>query len=909
MSTSTRGGPEPFINELYPSSLLKSLLKQMMAQFAAQGACIALYDERTGHMRIQAHLRSRSTPRGSGAEGIRPVRRRMTVHLENNVNQPSTNTGRLRNNAFQSLDDVDEISPQQSELFAANTTYPIGHDLIGFTWQKNDAYVMSHDDYLSLFHDGETFPYKTDILPTCYLSVPIREALLPDDLQESIQQTNILGVIVLYQVQPGLGTMFQQRQRLEALQAVERIALYLQNYQLQHGQRRSSEYLQQLQEISTVFPTSVQLSDLIENMHRFVKQVVDASSILLTLYDRDTERIYDVFALNNGMRMDDLVEQATGHVKEERPTWWQVVQQEKKTLAFSPAQEPHKMAFYSELLGGAWGDQRQAESFLLLPMKIFNRVIGSLSIASKHPNAYHPEEIQVLETMIQIVTVGVENVKLYQRDRSLLQETNKLLQDTRQSEMRLAAVNSALQSIGSVLHVNALLNNFVNSVASLINVELCVFFQPSKDQRELVAQAIYSPSSFSQADDDSDLPAIMPPTSEETENALISMIRLPFKTTILEQHISENFFYLDAQSLEELAQSCGEGGALFLEALSETEMQQMLMITMSYQGEFMGLLAVPAPREHHGFHPREVGTLLAICAQATSALRNAQLFEQREMAYAELQRMDRLKDEFLVTASHELRTPLSAIKGYASLLQRQSARATPQHVLRYSTKIAQASQQLNDLVSNMTEAAQIGAVDKKMQIEPVHVLSAAEMAKNLLSLNNEQDVSLKVPGTLWVNGDAVCFRQVLTNLLENAAKYSPPDTQITLSATSALLKDVKNTLPEDQARTVHTERDDLRVVLIRVKDQGEGILPEDQKKIFEKFVRAPRSLTTPVRGSGLGLYICRRFVESMNGRIWLEESIPNQGSTFTLYLPEVEPPAEIGAQDTGEYKFSQDFSR
>jgi signal transduction histidine kinase len=85
-------------------------------------------------------------------------------------------------------------------------------------------------------------------------------------------------------------------------------------------------------------------------------------------------------------------------------------------------------------------------------------------------------------------------------------------------------------------------------------------------------------------------------------------------------------------------------------------------------------------------------------------------------------------------------------------------------------------------------------------------------------------------------------------------------------------------------------------------DQGEGVLPADRELIFDKFVRAPRSLTTPVRGSGLGLYICRRYVEAMGGKLWLEQSMTNKGSVFTFYLPCVEPLIEAGEQVTGEYK-------
>jgi signal transduction histidine kinase len=143
----------------------------------------------------------------------------------------------------------------------------------------------------------------------------------------------------------------------------------------------------------------------------------------------------------------------------------------------------------------------------------------------------------------------------------------------------------------------------------------------------------------------------------------------------------------------------------------------------------------------------------------------------------------------------------------------------------------------------------------------------------------------------------------LTNLLENAAKYSPAESSITLSASRTTLADIMDLLPLDQQDPVLlVEQGASPLVLIRVKDHGEGVLPGDRDLIFDKFVRAPRSLTTPVRGSGLGLYICRRYVEAMGGKLWLEQSIPNKGSVFTFYLPYVEPLVEAREQVTGEYK-------
>jgi signal transduction histidine kinase len=906
-STSTWSGPESYADDGYPASLLKYLLQQMMAQFAAQGACLALLDESVGQMRILAHIRQRGLPSshaplalpGTGPGGMR---RRMTVHLEHDG---AASPNRRQRSVLPSLDDLEDVTPQQSSLFAVDSTYPKGQDVIGFAWQKNDAFIVkSHEEYLEIFHSGQADAMHTDMVPSSYLIVPIEEPLLLAEVHGQRQSGSLLGVMVLYQMTSSIGSGFQPRQRQEALQAVERVALYLQNDRLQRSQHRTWEYLQLLQEVSTAFPTTVSLPDLVEKMYRFIKQVVNVSSIMLTLYDRDTERIYDIFAVSHDKQVLGLSDQPTVSTKEERPVWWQVTQQEKHTLQFSPSHDPEEAELYHELLGGAWGDQRQAEVFLLLPMKMFSRSVGSLRLSSQRVRAYGPEEVEVLETMVQIITVGIENVKLYERDRQLLHEA-------KQREAQLAGINSALQSVSAVLNVGELLTSFVGSVADLVHVDLCVFFQLSQDKEELVAQALHGLSSATMQDDGSDLPALAPPRNKAEHEALIRMIRLPFKDTFLEQMVNEGgFFYLEATQLDDLAQKCDEGGAIFLR---ETILQpsipgrQMLMIPMTYQTELVGLLGVPTPKGVRFFRPKEVGTLLAICAQTTSAIRNANLFGQREEAYAELQRMDKLKDEFLVTASHELRTPLSAIIGYTSLLRRQSSRISPPQILRFATKIGGAAQQLLDLVSNMTVAAQMGALDKRLDltIAPVQVLSAAEIAASMLSMSAEQKINHSVDPELWVNGDALYFRQVITNLLENAAKYSPSESQITFSAEAKTLIEMQNLLPEDQIdHAAMVEQEGMPIVLIRVQDQGEGILPEDESRIFEKFVRAPRSLTTPVRGSGLGLYICRRYVEAMGGRLWLEKSIPNKGSTFTFYLPRVESPIETGEYETGEHKKS-----
>lgn len=890
MSTAIWGEPKPVTDDQYLATLLKKLLYSMMKQLAAQGACVALYDDTIGQMVIRLHVRFSGECPGAG--GTDPElastnpsvpARRMSTSLASPDGPAPEQTKRQALPA----DALEIVQPaHENALFPVGSAYPPGKDLVGYLWRKNEVLVVRHENYLAARESSHLPPLQDDVTPTCYLAVPIREPLLTVEEQE--HKTPLLfGVVILYQTVPGPG--FQMKQRPEAMHHAERIALYLQNDHLRRLHMRTREHMKRLKQISATFPTTVKLSNLVEDIYRFISSTVDASSVLLTFYDRDTNKIYDVFAVDKGRRIEGLHEQPVIVDPNDRPRWWHATQKDKRTLLLvRERQENGEYGANEELLKGTWGDQTGAETFLLLPMKMFTRVVGSLCITSTRPNAYSPLEILVLETMVQIITVSIENAKLYDRSR-------QAVETARRREESLAVTLSALQTISAVLNLNELLRKFVKTVADLVKADMCSFFQLSADEEELVAQAIFDRTGKWNGKDAA--------RSRNEHDELIRMIRLPFKGSLLQRLVeAESFFYVEPAMVEEIAQESGEGGIIFLH---ETRIKNMLMIPVRYQNEIVGVVAVHTPGKNHLFRPQDVGVLMAIAAQAASAIRNAQLFEEIQEAYAELQRMDRIKDEFIVTASHELRTPLSAISGYSTLLKRQAEgeRVTAQHVLKYATKLVSSSQQLSDLVDNMTQAAKYGALDKKLELQltPIQMLAAVETSVNMLSINVEQKITVEVDGDLWVSSDALRLRQIITNLLDNAAKYSPPEGRILLTAHGTRL----SKLPEGQVDyAVLAAGEDPPIVHVRVCDEGEGISSEDVEKIFDKFVRAPRSLTTPVRGTGLGLFISRRFVEAMGGKLWLERSIPGSGSIFSFYLLRVPAPLETREQDEPESEYS-----
>lgn len=882
------GEPDFHPEEGYPLALFQNLLQQTMTHYSADGACLALFEESLGQMVVQQHVRFRQV-----SNPVTTARKNSITGMHLPGLQSRRTTSKLTDPAIPAVQkgpsytlELEDVPTQSNNLFPQGATYFQGDGLIGTAWLEKKPKFIRHEDYLTTFHLVRTTPLRIDVTPSWYMAIPLFEPDLQGTSELYPMKQPLLGILVLYQTR--LTTGFSDYSKEDIERNAERLALYIQNSQMRKLQQRSDNHLKQLQQISTSFPIAVKLADLFENVYQFAASMVDVSSIQITLYDRDTQKIYDVFAIRDGQRVEGLPAQSVS--PSERPIWWNITQKEKRTLSFQPGQQDSEL--YDELLTGVWGDQHHAGSFLLLPMKMFKRVIGALSITSKQPNAYRPEEILVLETMVQIITVSIENAKLYDR-------AHQSLTEAKQREELLAAMNSALQSISLVLNVNELLHNFVEFAANLVQAEMSVFFQLTPDKQELIARTIYAPVSHWENEPDAS-----PNTNRDKDHTeLIEMIRLPYTGTILESRSREEvFYYLGPAQIEELAQVSSEGGSIFLR---ETHIEKMLMLPVQYQSELVGILAVHTPRQNRVFRPKEVGMLMAICAQTASAIRNAQLFEEVQEANAELQRMDKLKDEFLVTASHELRTPLSAISGYSSLLKRQSERISPQQILRFATKIANSAEQLRDLVANMTEAAKLGAVDKKieMQLAPTQLFAAIDLAITMISAEQvEHRLIAHVPDSLWVQADIMKLKQVITNLVDNAVKYSPPGTIVEIEAEHTTLGSVP--LAEDQIDHASLAElgDNYPLVLVRVHDQGDGILPDDQLKIFEKFVRAERSLTTPIRGSGLGLYICRRLVEAMGGKLWLEESIPSKGSTFSFFLPQVAPaPKQEPVEQADEY--------
>jgi two-component system OmpR family sensor kinase len=215
---------------------------------------------------------------------------------------------------------------------------------------------------------------------------------------------------------------------------------------------------------------------------------------------------------------------------------------------------------------------------------------------------------------------------------------------------------------------------------------------------------------------------------------------------------------------------------------------------------------------------------------------------------------------FVADAAHELRTPLTSLRGYAELY-RSGALADEAGVSNAMGRIEAEGARMSRLVDDLLLLARMDQ-QRGLELKPVDVVALAnEAVADFRAVDPERPVSTTAIGSVVVQGDRIRLRQVLDNLLTNTRIHTPAVTPVRVEV--AAVKDA---------------------VEIRVADEGPGIAPEDQERIFERFWRADPARARKTGGSGLGLAIVASLVEAHGGTVSVE-SAPGKGTTFVVRIP------------------------
>lgn len=253
---------------------------------------------------------------------------------------------------------------------------------------------------------------------------------------------------------------------------------------------------------------------------------------------------------------------------------------------------------------------------------------------------------------------------------------------------------------------------------------------------------------------------------------------------------------------------------------------------------------------------------------------NAHLVSIHEVGFAftmqditHLKEVDRIRKEFVHTVSHDLRSPLTSVIGYAELIERAGPLNDQQHdfVDRIQDSIQHITSLINDLLDIETIEAGIDTRREFVQLEGIlrYTIDMLHGQLNAKQIQLRMEVAPALPA---LRANPIRLRQVLDNVIGNAIKYSHDRGEIFVS--------------------MHAEASQI---ILEVRDQGPGIPPADQPRIFDKFYRAT-NISPDVEGTGLGLAIVKNIVENHQGRIWVESTL-GKGSTFFIVLPMVAEPA------------------
>ncbi|QBD82199.1 hypothetical protein EPA93_41960 [Ktedonosporobacter rubrisoli] len=294
----------------------------------------------------------------------------------------------------------------------------------------------------------------------------------------------------------------------------------------------------------------------------------------------------------------------------------------------------------------------------------------------------------------------------------------------------------------------------------------------------------------------------------------------------------------------------------------------------------LGILVLTYWRPHC-FMREEMRVLQMFASQCAASLENARITIELREACERQKELDRLKDQFIMTASHELRTPLTAIQGYIELLSEYNSTLSVEARGNFIAKAHRGCDELALLVGNIMDASRVRIDAENIKLIPVLLRESIMYVLEILEAickREKRRISLSVSPELCVMADDMRLRQVLLNLVSNALKYSPPETDIEIAVI-----------------------EDDTWVIVSVRDYGAGVPPSDQPRLFERFVRLDRDMNSPVRGAGLGLYICKQLVGAMGGQIWIESSgVGGEGSTFAFTLKRTPSNLQVSDQKRQE---------
>ena len=468
---------------------------------------------------------------------------------------------------------------------------------------------------------------------------------------------------------------------------------------------------------------------------------------------------------------------------------------------------------------------------LSVPMLRDSEPVGAIVVFRQEGRPFSEAEIGLLRTFADQAVIAIENARLFT-------ELQARTQQLTQSVEQLTALGDVARAVSSTLDLETVLNTIVSRAIQLSGTDGGSVYEYDETTEEFALRA-----------------------SRALPEAYVEQVR------DVRPRMGEGAVGRVAQTREPVQIADISDPAVYesrvRNILLQSGLRALLAIPLIAEDQLVGALIVM--RKRRGvFASEEVALLQTFATQSALAIQNARLFREIEDKSRQLEVASQHKSEFLANMSHELRTPLNAIIGFSEVLSEKMFGELNEKQEEYSKDIHASGQHLLSLINDILDLSKIEAGRMELELSDFHLPTALDSALTLVRERaGRRGVALQmnVDDRLGqIQADERKVRQVVLNLLSNAIKFTPEGGRIEMRAT-----------PQDG------------LVEVSVTDTGVGIAPEDQEAVFEEF-RQVGTADKKVEGTGLGLTLCRKFVELHGGRIWVKSQV-GVGSTFTFTIP------------------------
>jgi signal transduction histidine kinase len=474
--------------------------------------------------------------------------------------------------------------------------------------------------------------------------------------------------------------------------------------------------------------------------------------------------------------------------------------------------------------------QASFQTVLAVPLLCEGVPVGAIGLWRREVQPFSEKQIKLVETFAAQAVVAIENVRLFTE----LEARNSALTESLEQQTATSEILRVISS--SPTDAQPVFDAIAANAARLCSANDAQVLRVEGEMLRLVAAFGVS---------------AMPSVRRLTRGHLVGRAVIDRKTI----HVRDL-----RQALAEYPESTA----------AQYGVQSALAVPLLRDGVALGVIRI-SRTEIRPFTDKQIALLQTFADQAVIAIENVRLFKDLEASNREIAQKSRQievasqhKSEFLANMSHELRTPLNAVIGFSEVLTDRMFGELNEKQEEYLKDIHASGTHLLSLINDILDLSKIEAGRMELELTDFHLPVALE---NALTLVRERagrrriSLQMRIDEQLGeVRADERKIRQVVLNLLSNAIKFTPEGGRIQVTA-----------VPKDG------------FVEVSVNDTGVGIAPEDQEAVFEEF-RQVGTAEKKAEGTGLGLTLCRKFIELHHGRIWVKSQV-DVGSTFTFSLP------------------------